>query len=443
MASPNPRPPARPTTQYWLLGFLVLLFVCQVALLFEALGAIRVVFRVAAFGASLAALALVPGVARRHPSRPFLWAVLGIVALELFHPNTNTPLAGIAQFTLYLAVAAPVVWVARLPVGPGVLSRVIVLLWGFHTLSAVVGVLQSLFPGRLQPAVSTVVRDLGEYTEGLKLTLADGTEIWRPMGLTDQPGGASAAGLYALMFGMGFVAISRRWSVRLAGAAGMAVGLYCIHLAQIRAALVVAGLVAVVFLTALAALRRGWDAVRLAAVLPVVVGIGFAAALTVGGGAVSGRLESLVEESPDEVYYRNRGRFLEEAVTKLLPEYPAGAGLGRWGMTRSYFGDPTNPKSEGIWTEIQWTAWVLDGGLPLVLAYAAAILVAVGATARVALRTPDRWLAGWAALLTAYGVAVFATTFSYVPFIGQAGMEFWFLNAAVWTAGRAAPRAAA
>lgn len=437
---PTPTAPAVATARAWLIGFLLLQFACQVALLFEAMAGFRVVFRSASFTASLAALAFVPGAARQHPSRPFVWAILGIIALELFHPNTNTPLAGIAQFFLYLAVTAPVVWVCRLTVGPGTLARVIAALFGFHTLSAVVGVLQSLFPGWLQPAVSTVIKDLGEYAEGLKMSLADGTEIWRPMGLTDQPGGAASAGLYALMFGMGFVAVSRSWLVRLLGAAGMVIGLYCIHLAQIRAALVVGAVVAVVFLAALVWLRRGWDALRLAAVLPTAVAISFTAALAVGGGAVSGRLETLVSESPDSVYYQNRGRFLEATVNEMLPQYPAGAGLGRWGMTHRYFGDPNNPRSEPLWSEIQWTAWVLDGGLPLVLAYAAAVVVAVGATARVAARTPDPWLAGWASVVAAYGVAVCAMTFGSIPFIGQAGMEFWFLNAAVWTAGRVTAR---
>jgi hypothetical protein len=443
--NPVTRPSHRPApaaVTIWLLGFVVTQFVCQVALLFEALGGLRVAFRTAAFAMSLAALAFVPGIARRHPSQPFVWVALAIVTLELFHPSTNTPLAGIAHITLYVAVAAPLMWVTRLSVGPGALARVVALLFGFHTLSAATGVLQSLYPGRFQPTVSTVIRDLGEYAEGLKVTLADGTEIWRPMGLTDQPGGAASAGLYAAMFGMGFVAVSRRWPVRLLGAAGIAIGLYCIYLAQVRAALVVAGVVTVVFMAALVRLRRGWDAIRLAAVLSIAVGVSFAAALAVGGGAVSGRLETLVEESPDSVYYRSRGRFLEETVNELLPEYPAGAGLGRWGMTRQYFGDPTNPRSQAIWAEIQWTAWVLDGGLPLALAYGIAVAVAVGATARMAARTPDPWLAGWAAVVAAYGAAVCAMTFSYVPFIGQAGMEFWFLNAAVWTAGRASLRQA-
>ena len=107
---------------------------------------------------------------------------------------------------------------------------------------------------------------------------------------------------------------------------------------------------------------------------------------------------------------------------------------------RSYFGDETNTYSEPIWVEIQWTAWVLDGGVPLVLVYAAAILVAGAAVLRAARHTPDLWLAGWAALGGAYTVAVFGLTFSYAPFIVQTGMEFWLLNSLFVTAARTVAR---
>jgi hypothetical protein len=141
------------------------------------------------------------------------------------------------------------------------------------------------------------------------------------------------------------------------------------------------------------------------------------------------------------VYYSNRGQFLEYTVTELVPEHPFGAGLGRWGMVRTYFGDEMNPYSEPIWVEIQWTAWVLDGGVLLALVYAAALVIAGYAVMRIARHTPDRWLAGWAALGGAYAVAVFGLMFSYVPFIGQTGMEFWLLNGLLVTAVRTVARA--
>jgi hypothetical protein len=426
----------------WLQGFVLLQIGCQLALLFHALAPVRVVFRSAAFAVSLAALVLIVGPVRRHPSRPFLLAAFGIVALGILHPSTNTPLVAVAQFSLYLAIAAPLFWVGRLHVTPRVLGRVLLLIWGFQTLSATVGVLQVYFPGRFQPAVSSVVEGQGEFAEGLKIELADGTRMWRPMGLTDMPGGAASAGLFAYMFGMGFAAVSARWPLRLAGTMAMMIGLFCIYLSQIRSGLVLAGIVSLVFAATLAWLRRGADAIRLLVILFVVAVGSFAWALAVGGEAVSERFGTLIEDRPGAVYYSNRGHFLDETVSQLLPRYPLGAGLGRWGMTRGYFGDPAAPHCEPIWVEIQWTAWLLDGGVPLVLVYATAVLVAVITSARVARRTRDPWLAGWAALIAAYGIATFGLTFSYVPFIGQAGMEFWLLNALIFTTGRIVERGA-
>jgi hypothetical protein len=438
---PPVQTPATRTALYWLQGFIVLQFACQVALLFESLSSLRVVFRSANFLVSLSALVLVPGATVRHPSRWLLYGALGVIALSVFHPATNTPLVGIAQFSLYLAVIAPLFWVSRLKVTPAVVSRVLLLIWGFHTLSATVGVLQTYFPGRLQPAVSTVVEGQGEYSEGLKIELPDGTRMWRPMGLTDMPGGAAAAGVYAVLFGMGYVAVSRRWTLRLAGAGSMTTGLFCIYLAQIRSSLVVCLIVALVFLVALVYARRAADAVRLSVVLGVVAVASFTWALAVGGDLVTERYSTLVEESPGEVYYSNRGHFLEYTVTELVPRYPLGAGLGRWGMVRGYFGDESNPASPPIWAEIQWTAWVLDGGVPLALLYAGALVVTGWVSLKISRHTPDRWLAGWAALIAAYGLAVLGITFSYVPFTGQAGVEYWLLNGVLFTAAQAVARA--
>ncbi|HET6574196.1 MAG TPA: hypothetical protein VFG68_11370 [Fimbriiglobus sp.] len=429
------------TALFWLQGFILLQFACQVALLFEALSPFRVVFRSAAFLVSLVALVLVPGVTARHPSRWLLYAALAVLGLNFFHPATNTPLTGAAEFALNLAVVAPLFWVSRLQITPAVVARVMLLIWGFHTLSASVGVVQTYFPGTLQPAISSVVDDQGIMAEGLKIELPDGTKIWRPMGLTDVPGGSSMSGLYAVLFGMGYAAVSRRWSLRLAGAGSMTVGLFCIYLTQIRVALVVSVIVAVAFVAALAWARRAGDAVRLLAILAVVAVGSFVWALAVGGELVTERFGTLVEDAPGQVYFSNRGQFLTYTVTELLPEHPFGAGLGRWGMVRSYFGDELNPRSTSIWVEIQWTAWVTDGGAPLALAYAAAILVAGAAVMRAARHTPDRWLAGWAALGGAYTVAVFGLTFSYTPFIGQIGMEFWMLNSLLVTAARTVARA--
>ena len=65
--------------------------------------------------------------------------------------------------------------------------------------------LQVIFPGRFQPRISQVVEEQGVIAEGLKIELANGERVLRPMGLTDVPGGAATAGMYAIVFGAGFL----------------------------------------------------------------------------------------------------------------------------------------------------------------------------------------------------------------------------------------------
>jgi hypothetical protein len=423
-------------TMVWLLGVVVVLIACQIALLFESLSPLRVVFRSAAFAASLAALVVVVGRPGRHPSRMAAGLVGVIVSLGFFHPNTSSALAAIGSVALYTAILAPVFWVPRLDVSRRVFGRLIILLWGFHTLSATFGVLQVYFPGQFQPAVSQVVLNSQFGGDNLKVMLASGEQVYRPMGLTDMPGGASTAGKLAFLLGLGMFAVSRHLIGQLVGLAGMPIGLFCIYLSQVRSHLILCGLLAICFLAALVATRRYVAAVRVAVVVPVVAVAAFIWAVALGGEATTKRFETLLQGNPDEVYHQNRGIFLEHTIRNLLPQFPFGAGLGRWGMINSYFGDPTNPNATPIWAEIQWTGWILDGGVPLVFAYCVAILGAIWATARVALRASDPWLSGWAMLIVAYDMAMLASTFGAIPFIGQAGLEFWLLNAAVYAAGR-------
>lgn len=244
------------------------------------------------------------------------------------------------------------------------------------------------------------------------------------------------AGLYAIVFGLGFLVAARHPLQVVAGLASLPVGLFCIILSQVRSALVVAGILAVALVGVLVAARRYAAAARVTVVVPAVAAGAFIWAVALGGQATIDRFKTLLEGS--EVYYKSRGIFLEETVTEHVPEYPFGAGLGRWGMMLTYFGDSSNPNAAPLWVEIQWTGWVFDGGVPLTLAYMAALAAAVVATVRVALYCPDPWLAGWAELIVAYDVAALAITFNATPFAGQTGLEFWLLNATVFAAGRTA-----
>jgi hypothetical protein len=135
------------------------------------------------------------------------------------------------------------------------------------------------------------------------------------------------------------------------------------------------------------------------------------------------------------VYYSNRGYFLEGTLEHYVPEYPLGAGLGRYGMANAYFGNNGDPSRPPLWVEIQWTAWVLDGGVLVMVLYPLALLLTALWAFRLALQREDPgefWL--WGSIIFAYDLGAIALTFSYPFFMSQAGMEFWLLNAALFGA---------
>jgi hypothetical protein len=178
----------------------------------------------------------------------------------------------------------------------------------------------------------------------------------------------------------------------------------------------------------------------IAIVTAIVLVSSFLWAVSVGGETIRKRFSSLLEGSAGEVYYRNRGHFLTYTVNELLPEYPLGAGLGRWGMMNRYFGDNSDPARGYIYVEVQWTGWLLDGGVPLVVAYSIAVFLACWIAWKVAVSRVPGNLGSWGALIFAYNIGGLAVTFGYPLFIGQGGIEFWLLNAALFAAACTAAR---
>lgn len=446
----QPAAPLRPRTSKIPEGFVVILLLCQVALLVPGIGALRLAVRMAAFGASLVLLALVRGRGRRHPAFALAVASLVVVAVEIFHPDTRSLVAGSAQAGLYVAVMAPLFWAPRLGLDVRTIGRLVLILWAFHTLSAAVGVLQVYFPGQFQPPLSAIVLSKGRgYVESLKIVTASGQRVFRPMGLTDIPGGASVSGLYATLFGTGFFLTRRRPLMMGASAVSMVLGLTALYLSQVRAVLVMTG-IATLVVVAILAWRR--DVARLGtlglALSGAAVG-GYVAALSLAGAAVTRRVATLTAARPGTVYYHERGHFFVDAFTNLLPQAPLGMGLGHWGMIGAYFGregDAARP----VWVEIQWAAWIVDGGVPLTLLYVAALLVALRTAWRIATAPAPgqaRELPFWGAVTLAYGVGALALTFSYPIFLSQQGMEYWLLNGVLfsvaWHERRRAARALA
>lgn len=419
-------------------AFLLFQIACQLILIFTDIGALRPVLRIASFGASLALLVFIQGCGRRHPASNSAIFVLLIVILSIFHPTTNSLLGGTAQAMLYLAIIAPLFWVSRLSVDLDGLRQVILIIWLFNTASAGLGVLQVVFPGRFQPNISSVVQSNGKgYVDSLMIMTTSGERVFRPMGLTDVPGGAASAGFYAILFSIALLLTRTRGYLRVMCGVSIVLGVACLYLAQVRSTVVLAGISLAVFIGLLASRLKVAKLGIVAALIGVVLIGSLAYSAVVVSDTSINRFASLTADNPGTVYYKNRGHFLEKTINELLPQYPLGAGLARWGMMYYYFGEKTDTDRESIYVEIQWTAWLLDGGVLLILAYCAAIFTATLAAFRIVhldfgAATNDLMI--WGALVVGYNVAMFALCFSYTPFIGQAGIEFWILNALVFAA---------
>lgn len=404
-------------------------------LLFPQIGILRVPMRTASFGISLLFLFLFSPKGIRHPATVPAIIVMSIMFLGLgLHPHINSMASGLAQCLLYLSILAPLFWVRGLKITPKGFETLIFLIWIFHTVSALFGVLQMYFPGQFQPALSTAIQSQEWGGEHLKIILANGQEVFRPMGLTDRPGGAANAGFFALLFSIVIALKYLNPFLLVAGAGSSTIGLFCILLSQVRSILV--SLIICLLFFGLILIRTAQFS-RLSMMVSGVTALfvtTFAWAIAVGGASTLDRINTLFAGSAGEVYHENRGHFLQHTIERLLPQYPLGAGLGRWGMMNAYFGDPQNMDARPIWVEIQWTAWLLDGGILLIIAYVAAILIACYTTDKIAINRNLEDFRLWGGLILSYNVGAIATCFNYPLFISEGGMEFWLLNTALFVA---------
>jgi hypothetical protein len=423
-------------TGWWIAGIIVLQLVMQLLLFLPALRYMRVYIRAATFSVSLFALVFMRGQARYPPAAwPALLALMW-TGFQFFHPQTNSELAGLASVGLTTAIMAPLFWVTRLKVTSQQMQWALLVLWGFHTLSSVFGLLQTYFPGEFQPPLASVLVSREDYLNSLTITLASGASVYRPMGLTDTPGGVCISGFYALVLGLGFLLIAKKQLHRLVLLGSMLAGVSVIYLSQVRSVLVMSLICIIAAGGMMFITGHGGRLVKLALLALSVLVSGYVWAESIGGEAVSGRFGTLVQDNPTEVYRSNRGIFLEHTIEELVPRYPFGAGLARWGMVRSYFG-VDNPTAPAEWAEIQLTGWVLDGGVPLVLLWAAAIFMTVWTGARIIRRLPTSsplWL--WSLMIFSYDFGAIGLCFNYPLFASQAGLEFWLFNGAIFAAWR-------
>jgi len=422
----------------WAVGFVLFEIACQLLLLLPPLNPARVVLRSAAFAGSIVLVALFPRLRsqRFHPATGWALLAIAFVTMGIFHPSSNTMLSCLATIAMYFAVIAPLLWTAGMGIDERWLRWIIVTIWGFNALSALAGVLQTTFPEWrwLQPNLSAVIENINAGGETMKISLTNGAQVFRPMGLSDMPGAAALSGLGCIVFGCAMLSRWRNPWVWILGPMSMVMGLFCILLAQVRSVLIMTGVSVIAFGAIL--LVRG-DVRRLARVTIALVGVTIVAsiwAVAVAGESVTERLSTLVADDPRDVYYQNRGHFLDYTFNQALPRWPLGAGLGRWGMMNYYFANPDLPESSTLWAEIMWTSWTYDGGVPLMGAYVIAIVIALWQAFKLGRDRRNGDIGLWAAVVFAFNIGCVAVTFNYPLFMGQTGLDFWLLNAALLAA---------
>ena len=400
---------------------------------------LRVPIRVASYGLSLGALVYYWLVARpkgrskkAHPASAWLIAAMAYLGLMLVHPNTNSLLAGSAQIALYFAVLSPLIWAPSFVENSTRLNRLLWLLLICNGINSFVGVMQVQDPNRWMPKEFSSVYAESEYGLGTVIYEgAGGNFIIRPPGLGDAPGAVAMPAAFALVLGLVFVVSAKVWWQRILAGGFAVLGAAAVFLTLVRSSLLIAVGEILIYFLLLLAQKRFQQAIALMLVAVAAITLAFLHSASVGGESLTARFHSIFEEDPMTFYYENRGNQVEEGFMGMLPKYPMGAGLGRWGMMNLYFGNQANVSGAPIWVEIQVPAWIVDGGIVLLLLYPVAIALALLEQGRIALNHRDASVRRVAGIIFAANTGLVALCSSYPVFAAPVGMQFWFLAGAL------------
>jgi hypothetical protein len=397
--------------------------------------AFRLPIRFSAFAISLAAFAWYQVESTTQTTRskmqPWVAAIMSLLAVMLFHPETNSLTAGVAHMGVYFAVLAPLFWAPEFVKTPEQLARILWLLLLCSGANAVVGVLQVYDPARWLPAeFSRIVSSSEDALGAVTYIGAQGQRVVRPPGLFDTPGAVAGPAMYAALLGLVFAVSAipmwqRAVSLGVAGA-----GLAAIYLSQVRVSLVATVVMMATYF--LISMRQGrvMRGTQFGVLAGGIVVTSLSLAVALGGSGISDRVNSLFASDPFSVYQGARGSQLSYTFFDLLYRYPLGAGLGRWGMAGAYFGS-SNPNSPGIWAEIQFTGWMIDGGALMVALYVGSLLTGTLSQWRIAQATQYPRLAVCGAVILAAGLGPFLMIVSFTPFVAQIGIQYWFLAGAL------------
>lgn len=412
-------------------AFILLQIILNLLIIVPALDEYRFFLRLAVFLANIIFLLFIafrPIQSRHHPASKITFFMLVSLLASLLITGEPISMNSIAQITLYLSVIAALFWVPYIKLDINVIGNIFLLLFIYHFFSAFLGLLQVYFPESFSIPLASMVTESLKGTEAM-IKLADGRRIYRPMGLTNTPGGASYSGFFIIASSL-VLAITAKKNfllMQIIAILSFLIGFLVMFMCQIRVMLVSAGLIIFVLGLFLIWIRHYGKVVRIILYSFVATLSSFTLIVSVAGEEVIKRIGTLFSASPIEVYNVNRGAFLEYTFKDLIRQYPFGVGVGRWGMVARYFDVKNN-----FWAEIEWTSWVLDGGILLVFSYALMILLTLTVALKAMKKAPVEYnakLRVWATFLFAYNLTFFGLTFVAHPFNSQSGMEFWLINA--------------
>jgi hypothetical protein len=420
-------------------GFAELFAISQTALpailIMPGTQPMRLPIRVSAFAISLAAFAwyVMSPTAKLRQSKAQSWvfAVMALLAIMLFHPSTPSLMGGAAHLAVYFAVMAPIFWAPALVRSPERLARIMWILLVCAGVNSVVGVLQVYDPDRWLPAEFSrimVGQDMG--LGPVSFTGPDGRRMVRPPGIFDTPGAVAGPAAYAALLGLVFaVSQAPAWR-RLLALVFAGAGLGAIYLSQVRVSWAITVGMMIAYAVTLTRQGRFGRASQFSILAGGIFVGGFVLAVSLGGREISERFYTLFASDPLSVYRTARGAQFDVTFGSMLVDHPFGAGIGRWGMAASYFGTFTE-RNPALWAEIQLTGWMIDGGVLMIALYGGALIVTALGAWRVAMVTGDSRLATCGAVVLAANVGTAGLIFSFTPFVAQTGIQYWFLAGAL------------
>ena len=431
-----PRQQAAHATVPW--GFAELFIISQSALpallFLPGTQAFRLPIRTAAFAISLAAFVwwLIESTVQVRHSRAQSWvaAVMALLAVMLFHPQTPSLGGGFAQIAVYFAVMAPLFWAPVFVRSPEHLARILWILLICSGCNAIVGVLQ-VYDTRFLPAEFSRVISGNEVAMGSVTFIgANGERLMRPPGLFDTPGAVAGPAMSAALLGLVFAVSGIAGWKRLLAFTFAIAGLAAIYLSQVRISLVMTVMMMGIYTFTTFRQGRAARASQFGILAGAIVIGGFVIALTLGGPVILDRVMTLLGGDPLAVYQKARGTQLSITFSEMLYEHPLGAGVGRWGMAAAYFGNFTR-LSRPLWAEIQFTGWMIDGGVLMIALYCGALIVTALTQWKVAMMRSHPRLNTCAAAVLSANLGTAVLIFSFTPFVTQIGIQYWFLAGAL------------